>query len=85
MKLDSSTKFAMQSLSQAYLNLLVLGKIEDSKELRAMAQAQNSDEPLIYEYFGDQADSLFGTICELIADHIEKKCKKIDRRRAELN
>jgi len=85
MRIDSSTKFAMQSLAQAYLNLLVLGKMEDSKALRDMAQAQNSDDPLIYEYLGDKADSLFGSICELIADHIEKKCKLLDRHRAEMN
>lgn len=79
MKLESSTNFAIQSLSQAYLALHVLGGREDVKVLKSIVQKQSSTEPMIYD------DDTFGKICELIAESIENRCKKLDRKKAEMN
>lgn len=72
MKLDSSTKFAIQSLAQSYFNLVVLGQKEDVENLREIAKSQTSDLPMIYH--DDKGDRLFGVICSLIAEQIENNC-----------
>ena len=79
MKLESSTSFAIQSLSQAYLALHVLGGREDIKVLKSIVQVQASTEPMIYD------DGTLGKIFELIAESIENRCKILDRRKAEMN
>lgn len=79
MKLESSTSFAIQSLSQAYLALHVLGGREDVKVIKSIVQEQASNEPMIYD------DGTLGKIFELIAESIENRCKILDRKKAEMN